>query len=86
MGTIFDLDTHPEPTVSVDELAAYWGVNRRTITRDIEKGALMAYKVGTTEVTRIKIADARAHGRPVGSNRSDSSTATDGTKSDAARS
>jgi len=60
---IHDLDTYPRPFVTVEQLAAYWGVSRRTIYRDVEKGALPARRVGT-RLLRIPIESARDYGQP----------------------
>ena len=59
-----NLATHPEPHVSVAELAQYWAVSQRTIYRDIEKGALKIMRVGSTGIVRIPIEEARRYGRP----------------------
>ena len=63
--SIVDLGSHPEPSVTVAELARYWHVGTSTIYRDIFKGALAAFKLPGGAV-RIKTDDARAYGRPVG--------------------
>jgi len=65
MTLIRNLATHAEPTVTVEELAAYWRVDRRALYRDIEKGALKATRIG--RVIRIRIEDARAYGTPADS-------------------
>lgn len=64
MSQIIDLDRHPDPFVSVGELAQYWGVSERTIRRDIAKGALRVMRVGSSGIIRISIAAARQYGRP----------------------
>jgi excisionase family DNA binding protein len=61
---IVDLATHPEPFVTVAALAAYWCVSPDTVYRDIAKGALPAYRVGSSHSIRIRVEDARAYGRP----------------------
>lgn len=60
---IVDLATHLESFVTVDELAAYWRVSRDVIYRDIDKGALIAWRVG--RLIRIRLDDARRYGQPV---------------------
>lgn len=62
---IFDLRTHREEIVTLEELATYWRVGAEVIRRDILKGALAAYRVGEQGQYRIHITDARAYGRPV---------------------
>lgn len=62
MAPIRDLRTHPEPHVSVADLAVYWGVTERTVYSWITKGALPATRVGRT--LRVKASDAIAFGRP----------------------
>jgi DeoR/GlpR family transcriptional regulator of sugar metabolism len=64
VSRILDLDRHDEPYVSVAELARYWGVSDDMIRRDIEKGALKVMVVGSSQVIRIPIAEARRYGRP----------------------
>ncbi len=60
---IIDLQTHPEPIVTVAELAAYWKVHPETIWRHCRKGALPYRKLPGGQI-RIRIEDARAYGRP----------------------
>jgi len=60
----FDLATHPGPYVTVIQLARYWKVSVDTVYRDIKKGALHAYRVGSSRKIRIRIEDARRYGRP----------------------
>ena len=43
---ITDLTAHPEPYVTVAELAQYWGVNRRLIYKQIEAGTLESVRLG----------------------------------------
>jgi excisionase family DNA binding protein len=59
-----DLWTYPQPYVTPSELARYWRVSTDTIYRDIRKGALLAYRVGSCGTIRIRIEDARRYGRP----------------------
>jgi len=61
---IVDLSTHPERFVTVADLAAYWCVSADTVYRDIAKGALRVYRVGSSSCIRIRLEDARAYGRP----------------------
>lgn len=54
-------------TFTVDELAARWGVHRRTVVREIERGRLVALRIAN--VLRIPIAavesyEARRTARP----------------------
>jgi excisionase family DNA binding protein len=67
MSEIDDLATHCEKWVTVADLAEYWNVSRRTIERDIAKGALPVTRVGSGENIRISIIDARKYGKPNGS-------------------
>ena len=60
----FDLRTHGDSYVKVMELARYWNVSADTVYRDIKKGALPAYRVGSSGAIRISIEDARRYGRP----------------------
>lgn len=53
------------PHVSPSRLAGYWGVSVQTVYRDIRKGALPAFRVGSGNQFRIRLADARRYGRPV---------------------
>ena len=63
-SAIVDLATHPQPFVTVADLAAYWCVSADTVYRDIAKGALRVYRVGSSSCIRIRLEDARAYGRP----------------------
>jgi excisionase family DNA binding protein len=45
-----DLATHPEPFVTVAELARYWSVSRRQVYKQIEEGRLPAIKMGPRSV------------------------------------
>ncbi len=65
-GAIIDLNTHREPFVTVAALAEYWCVSADTVYRDIAKGALRVYRVGSSHTIRIRLEDARAYGRPSG--------------------
>ena len=51
-------------TVSVAWLAAFWGVDRSTIYRDIMKGALPAYRLPSGTIRVLK-SDADRYGRPI---------------------
>jgi excisionase family DNA binding protein len=53
------------PHVSPSRLADYWGVHINTIYRDIRKGALRAFRVGSGRQFRIRTSDARRYGRPI---------------------
>jgi excisionase family DNA binding protein len=61
---VIDLWTHKERYVTPGELARYWRVSTDTIYRDIKKGALPAYRIGSSGTIRIRIEDARRYGRP----------------------
>jgi excisionase family DNA binding protein len=50
--------------VTVTELARYWKVSVDTVYRDIKKGALQAYRVGSSGKIRVHVEDARRYGRP----------------------
>jgi len=52
-----DLNTHPEPYVTVAELAAYWLVGRKQIHKQIDAGTLPAIRLGP-RLLRIRTADA----------------------------
>ncbi len=52
-----DLKTHPEPYVTVAELAEYWLVGRKQIYKQIEAGTLRAMRLGP-RLLRIRTADA----------------------------
>ena len=65
---IRDLASHPEPFITVRQLADYWHVSVRTIERHIAKGALPVTRVGPHGRPRIAIADARAYGQPENGN------------------
>ncbi len=63
MTQIRDLASHPEPYVSVAELAAYWHVSTRAVYYWISvKKTLKASRLGGTY--RVKTADAIAFGQP----------------------
>jgi excisionase family DNA binding protein len=55
---ITDLTAHPEPYVTVAELARYWGVNRRLIYKQIEAGTLESVRLGP-RLYRIRTCVAR---------------------------
>lgn len=59
--TIVDLRTHPEPFVTVQELATYWRIDERSIYRAVWKRSLPAKRVGG--VLRIRLEDAQAYER-----------------------
>jgi excisionase family DNA binding protein len=66
---LHDLQSHPEPYVTVAELAEYWRVGRKQIYKQIDAGTLPAIRHGP-RLLRIKTADAldferRANMRPV---------------------
>jgi excisionase family DNA binding protein len=52
-----DLQQHPEPYVTVAELAAYWLVGRKQIYKQIEAGMLPAIRLGP-RLMRIRTVDA----------------------------
>jgi excisionase family DNA binding protein len=79
---IRDLRRHPEPYVTVGELADYWLVSRKQIYKQIEAGTLHAIKLGprllrisTHEAISFeRIANMNPHGRDdVSRNRTDDS-------------
>ena len=53
-----DLQSHPEPYVTVAELAEYWIVGRKQIYKQIDAGTLPAIRLGP-RLLRIRTADAR---------------------------
>jgi excisionase family DNA binding protein len=53
-----DLSTHPEPYVTIGELAAYWLVSRKQLYKQIDAGTLPAIRLGP-RLFRIRTADAR---------------------------
>jgi excisionase family DNA binding protein len=57
-----DLQSHPEPYVTVAELAEYWLVGRKQIYKQIEAGTLPAIRLGP-RLLRIRTADARVFER-----------------------
>ena len=61
---VFDLATAPGYYVTVTDLARYWKVSVDTVYRDIKKGALRAYRVGSSGKIRVRLEDARRYGRP----------------------
>jgi excisionase family DNA binding protein len=54
---ITDLETHPEPYVTMSDLADYWRVSRKQIYKQIEAGTLKAIRLGP-RLLRISTADA----------------------------
>ena len=52
-----DLKSHPEPYVTVAELAEYWLVGRKQIYKQIDAGTLPAIRLGP-RIMRIRTADA----------------------------
>jgi excisionase family DNA binding protein len=54
---IRELKTHPEPYVTVAELAAYWLVGRKQIYKQIDAGTLSAIRLGP-RLLRIRTNDA----------------------------
>ncbi len=52
-----DLESHPEPYVTVAELAEYWLVGRKQIYKQIDAGTLSAIRLGP-RLLRIRTADA----------------------------
>jgi len=60
-----NLKTHPEPYVTIGELAEYWLVSRKQIYKQIDAGTLPAIRLGP-RLLRIRTIDAlefenRAH-------------------------
>ena len=64
MPPIRNLNEHPEPFVTPDELATHLKVSLDTIHRAIRSGALAAIRVGP-RLLRIRTEDARRFLRPV---------------------
>ena len=54
---LMDLQSHPEPYVTVAELAEYWLVGRKQIYKQIDAGTLPAIQLGP-RLLRIRTADA----------------------------
>jgi excisionase family DNA binding protein len=54
---IQNLKTHPEPYVTVAELAEYWLVGRKQVYKQIGAGTLPAVRIGP-RLVRIRTADA----------------------------
>ena len=61
MTAIRDLRTHTAPFVTVAELAAYVGLTRRTLYREIGAGELRVRRFGLRDTIRIPIAEARRY-------------------------
>jgi excisionase family DNA binding protein len=59
---VIDLQSHPEPYVTVAELAEYWLVGRKQIYKQIEAGTLPAIRLGP-RLLRIRTLDARTFER-----------------------
>jgi excisionase family DNA binding protein len=59
MTAITDLEKHPKNYVSIDQLADYVGVSRRTVYNHIDKGTLKAVKVGGS--LRIPVEEAKRY-------------------------
>jgi len=64
IGPLAQRDHDEAPAVSPARLASFWGVRLRTVYRDIQKGALPAYRLPNGRI-RIKTSDARRYGRPI---------------------
>jgi excisionase family DNA binding protein len=58
MRRLENLESHPEPYVTVAELADYWLVGRKQIYKQIDAGTLPAIRLGP-RLLRIRTADAR---------------------------
>jgi excisionase family DNA binding protein len=56
---IQNLQTHPDPYVTIADLAAYWSVSRKQLYKQVEAGTLKALRLGPRSM-RISTADARA--------------------------
>ena len=54
---VHELVSHPEPYVTVAELAEYWLVGRKQIYKQIDAGTLPAIRLGP-RLLRIRTADA----------------------------
>jgi excisionase family DNA binding protein len=63
--TITDLATHPEPYVTVKELAEYWEVSRRVIYKQIKAGTLQSIRLGP-RLVRIRTSVAQEFERQAG--------------------
>ena len=59
---VLDLVSHPEPYVTVAELAEYWLVGRKQIYKQIDAGTLPAIRLGP-RLLRIRRVDAIAFER-----------------------
>ena len=59
---VHELVSHPEPYVTVAELAEYWLVGRKQIYKQIDAGTLPAIRLGP-RLLRIRTADALAFER-----------------------
>ena len=51
------LKDHPEPYVTISELASYWAVSRKQIYKQIDAGTLRAIKLGP-RLLRISTSEA----------------------------
>ena len=60
--SVKDLQSHPEPYVTVADLADYWLVGRKQIYKQIDAGTLPALRLGP-RLLRIRTADARTFER-----------------------
>ena len=56
LGKIIDLETHPEPYVTMSDLADYWRVTRKQVYKQVETGMLKATVLGP--MLRISTIDA----------------------------
>jgi excisionase family DNA binding protein len=68
--TLHDLKSHPQPYVTVAELAAYWLVGRKQIYKQIDAGTLPAIRLGP-RLFRIRTTDALEFERRANMTRSD---------------
>lgn len=57
VGAISNLQNHPAAFVTASDLAAYWGVSRKHVYKQIEAGTLEALRLGPRSL-RIRTADA----------------------------
>ena len=58
-GRLANLDTHPDPAVTVAQVARYCGVSEGTVRKRITAGALRASNPGH-RLTRVSLTDLRA--------------------------
>jgi excisionase family DNA binding protein len=75
-----DLQSHPEPYVTVAELAEYWLVGRKQIYKQIDGGTLPAIRLGP-RLLRIRTSDARMFERSANMRSTQNETQSDSAES-----